>query len=265
MERKAFYLFAASIIVGLFSKTPALAVFGWALAFFVPVFFLISVESAGLFQTFIAAAASLLVLYFAAGWQIALSLAEMFVVGGVLKLALDNFHKAGAVVLSLTGCYFGLFILEDLFLGVPKQLLSSPAATVIPYRWGIYFFFSCFSAVITFIGVIVAKKQNFGFEELKFGLLPVLFFVAGGILSLMKFYKPLSILGLNIALGAAGFFIIQGMSIFLFLLKNLSTGWKIVLLILVVITPPAFVLATTAVGLFDLWIDFRKRFNRRAS
>ncbi|MEE9910357.1 MAG: YybS family protein [Deltaproteobacteria bacterium] len=109
-------------------------------------------------------------------------------------------------------------------------------------------------------GVIPPKLSALSEWKAPNGL--VWFFIAGGGLGFIP-HIPLSFAGINVFLVAAFIYLLQGLAIvsFFFQSKDISLFFRWLFYFLIAIQQ-ILMIAITAVGFFDIWIDFRKYFRK---
>jgi uncharacterized protein YybS (DUF2232 family) len=87
-------------------------------------------------------------------------------------------------------------------------------------------------------------------------------FIAAGVMMVFS-HTHLRFAGINIFLITAFFYLLQGLAIisFFFQSKNVSMFFRVIIYFLIAVQQ-LLMIAVAAVGLFDLWVDFRKFFRK---
>ncbi|SNR82502.1 hypothetical protein [Desulfurobacterium atlanticum] len=234
----------------------SLAPFGWGLSLFIPAAIYTGIKNEGIVPVSFVSVAGIAAVFLLSGWETALSIAEMALPGYLLTGAIKKGIKDGRLALLLTLYFYLVSIAEDFLFGPPKDFTA--IQTILPFRWGIYFFSSAFFAVIVIGTVAVIGKEKINFKNINFGAIPVVIFILGGILSLIKWLPELQIIGANLTIATVGFFLIQGFAVTVSLIDRLGTFSRLVIFFVAIIFPLIALLIVSLMGLFDFWFDFRK-------
>jgi len=234
----------------------SLAPFGWGLSLFIPAAVYTGIKNEGFAPISLVAVAGIGISFLLSGWETALSVGEMVLPGYLLTAAIKKEIKDGRLALLLTLYFYLVTIAEDFLFGPPEDFTAIQA--ILPFRWGIYFFSSAFFAVIVIGTVAVIGKEKIDFKNINFGAIPVVIFILGGILSLIKWVPEVQIVGANLTIAIAGFFLIQGFAVTVSLIDRLGTFSRLVVFFIAILFPLIALLIVSLMGLFDFWFDFRK-------
>ncbi len=248
--------FLLLIVAGYTLGVESLAPFGWGLSLFIPATIFLSCKNEGVLTSLIGVITGVTAVSLISGIENGISISEMIIPGYAVFYLSEKNIRDGRLALLLTLYFYLVSIGEDFYFGPPKDLSS--LQMILPFRWGIYFFSSAFFAVIVIGSITVIGKEKFIFRKINFGVIPVAVFILGGALSILKWFPQLQIIGANVTIAAAGFFLIQGFAIAVSIIDKLSPILRLITFFVAVIFPILGLLIITLLGLFDFWFDFRK-------
>ncbi|WP_457568609.1 hypothetical protein [Desulfurobacterium sp.] len=254
--KASFVLFMLTAASGAAMAHNAFAAFGWGMALFIPVAIFTAIEKEGQLLPLAATLAGLAISYMAGGTEVLLNIVEMVVPGYLAWFSIRKNIKGERLTLLFTLYFYLISIGEDLFFGPPSDI--EPLKPIIPFRWGLYFFTSALFAVIIMGTISLIAKKDINFKKINFGALPVIFFILSGILSILKWFPLIQIIGANALIATCGFFLIQGFSVTAGVLEKWRPASRIIAFVLAIFFPLAALVIISLAGLFDFWFDFRK-------
>jgi len=249
-----FYL-SFIVLTGALMGIEAVVPLALGLSLFIPALAYLVSRDFGIVLTLGISFLGLVGICFLGSWKTALEISS-FPLFGVLARALKGKFRTESLIFIFSFISFVATVFEDFLVGLPEEVQT--LTWFVKLKWGLYFFSSIVISAIS-VGIIsIVAKEDFSFKRLRFDFWVILVFLAFGFLTIIGWNDTLRLIAGNFLVGILGIFVVQGFSIFSYVLDRLSFWAKLLVFAAIVFFPVGAVMTAALAGIFDFWFDFRK-------